>query len=119
MNKLALILAFISLPAFAGEPWSTQDKVLFGVSTTLLVADWAQTRTIAKNPDRWYETNPLLGKHPSVSRVNNYFATTLVANYFITDYLSPKWRTRFQGGLIAVELVVVGNNKRIGIGMSF
>ena len=101
------------------QNWSTQDKSLFVTSSALLVVDWAQTRHIARNPQLFYEKNPILGEHPSLGRVNTYFATVLVANYFITDALSPKWRTAYQAGLIGVELVVIGNNKRIGIKMDF
>lgn len=120
MRQALIFLALIALggPAFA-QNWSTQDKVLFATSSVLLVADWAQTRHIARNPDRFFEKNPILGEHPSVGRVNTYFATTLVLNYIVTDALPPKWRTAYQAGLIGVELYVVGNNKRIGIRMDF
>ena len=43
----------------------------------LLVIDWQQTRTIAKNPDKWRELNPLLGEHPPLRLVNGYFALVL------------------------------------------
>lgn len=118
-NVVLIALCFGMAVSAHAQNWSTQDRALFSASSVLLVADWAQTRHIARNPHRFYEKNPILGEHPSLGRVNTYFATVLVANYFITDALSPKWRTAYQAGLIGVELVVIGNNKRLGIKMDF
>jgi hypothetical protein len=119
LARALFALALLHCTFAVAADWSKQDKVLFSASSALLVADWAQTRHIAKNPQLFYEKNPILGEHPSLGRVNTYFATVLVANYFITDALSPKWRTAYQAGLIGVELVVIGNNKRLGIKMDF
>ena len=119
MKTIIAALMFFAFSAQASEPWRDIDKTLFVASTALLVADWAQTRYIAKNPDQFYERNPILGKHPSVGKVNAYFAGAIIGNYLLMDYLSPKNRTLYQAGLISVQIVVVGNNKRIGVGMAF
>lgn len=116
--SLALFL-FLSPVTLRAAEWSTRDQVLFSASSALLVADWAQTRHTARNPHLFYEKNPILGRHPSLGRVNAYFVTALVANYFLTDALSPKWRTAYQAGLIGLEVYVIGNNKRIGVKMDF
>lgn len=106
--------------AFKDQSWSNDDikrQLTYGL---LHGADWAQTRTIAKNPTQYHETNPLLGEHPSVGRVNNYFLTTLLGHALIANYLSPEYRKLFQNATIGLEAGVAGRNKfNVGIGMTF
>lgn len=100
--------------------WSSDDinrQLIYGF---LHGADWAQTRTIAKNPDRFYETNPILGEHPSSGKVNNYFLSTLLAHTLIANSLNSEWRKIFQNAGIGVEAGFSGRNKvKFGIGMTF
>jgi hypothetical protein len=113
-----------------GRPgWSDADTYRELASLGLLGADWAQTRTISKhpldmNPDGTYawkaETNPLLGSHPSIGEVNNYFAASMLAHALIASQLPPEIRKWFQYGTIGLEAPVVGRNKfNFGIGMTF
>ena len=102
----------------AADEWTTTNKTLFATSTALLVADWGQTRYISKHPD-YYETNPLLGEHPSTSRVDNYFAGVLIGNFLLTHFLSAKYRNYFQILLIGSELRAVSNNHAIGVKIAF
>jgi len=89
-------------------------------SLGLLGADWAQTRTIAKNPYQWHETNPILGQHPSVGNVNNYFAAAMLGHTLLANLLPPEYRKLLQYGTIGLEAPVVGKNKfKLGIGMTF
>lgn len=118
MRTLLAALAILFPLAAGAADWSKQDKALFTASTALLAADWAQTRSIAKQPERFYEKNPLLGRHPSVRRVNNYFAGAILLNYFITDALRGDVRTAWQVGVIVVEGTVVTRNYGIGIRMN-
>ena len=46
------------------EPLTEKDKSLIVTSTILQGIDMLQTLEIANN-DKYYETNPILGKHPS------------------------------------------------------
>jgi len=70
---LAIFLAlFIAFPCKA-ETWTTEQKQLAGIATTLMVVDWAQTRHIANNPHKFHELNPLLPNHPSIGQVNRHF----------------------------------------------
>jgi hypothetical protein len=62
----------------------------------LLIADWKQTRQIARAPDRYFERNPILGNHPSVGRVDTYMFAAGVLHWVIAANLSPKWRQQFQ-----------------------
>lgn len=103
-----------------GSAWSSEDKIRQALALSLLGADWAQTRTIAKNPQQYHETNPILGEHPSSGRVNNYFAASALGHTLLMNALPPKWRKWGQYGLIGLEAPTVGKNKfQVGIGMTF
>lgn len=82
--------------------------------------DWAQTRTIAKSPHQFHETNPFLGEHPSVGKVNNYFLSTGLMHALLANQLPPELAKIFQYGSMGFEAGFVGKNKfKLGIGMTF
>jgi hypothetical protein len=88
----------------------------------LHVADWGQTRNIAKHPDTWHETNPILGKHPSTSDVDRYFALTGLGHVALSKLLedSPTLKNWFQGMTIMMEAGTVRKNKiNFGINSTF
>lgn len=76
----------------------------------LLLVDWAQTVQIAKHPERWYERNPLLGKHPSVRRVHLWFAACVAAAVAVA-VVAPAVAALF----VLVEVLCVVNNYLLGI----
>jgi hypothetical protein len=114
---LALLAPFGALRA--EDDWTLQERETFAVSSVLLVADWAQTRQIARNADLFRETNPILGAHPSMGRVNVYFATAMALNYVIGNSLAPGWRRAWFVGVQSVEANVVQHNLSIGLDLSF
>jgi len=54
--------------------------------------DWRQTVQIARNPDRYWERNPLLGEHPSEQRVNLHFLVGAILHPIVTEILPSKYR---------------------------
>ena len=88
-------------------------------SSTLLLVDMLQTLDIAENPDKYHETNPILGKHPSKEEVYTYFASALVLNYLACKYLPDPWWKVQQVIQIGVSVAAVSNNISLGIGFSF
>jgi hypothetical protein len=115
---LLILIAFAPL-SNAGEPWDGTDKALGAAALTLWAVDFGQTRYIANNPDRFYENNPLLGKHPSVSRVNNYFIGVGIAGYLLADHLSSANRKMFLATFAVIELGVTRHNRYVGIKIDF
>lgn len=113
-------LLFLLFPCscMAGD-WTTADTVRQGVFTGLTVIDWAQTRYIAKHPYTFSETNGVLGDHPSVGKVNNYFATAIVGHAAVSYMLPPAWREGWQYVWIGVESQKTYHNHSIGIRFSF
>lgn len=113
----AALAALGTLPALADL--SHTDLARQITYSALHVADWNQTRRIAASNGRWIELNPILGPSPSQSRVNRYFAATLVAHWAITYTLPERWRKPWQETTIILQASVIQSNYRLGISASF
>jgi len=117
MFKFIFFLLFIS-PSFASD-WSSSDTKREAVYLVLHTADWAQTREIARNPDKWYEQNSMLGSHPSISQVDQYFIATAALQFAIAYYLPAEYRKVFQYLSITHDAGYVAHNFSIGIQARF
>jgi hypothetical protein len=106
-----------SFPASAAD-WSLEEKRLLFGALTLHACDWAQTKEIARNQVRYYESNPLLGESPSASRVNNYFIGTAAATA-LAAHLLPRYRRAILTGALVIETSVVARNQNIGVSIKF
>lgn len=119
MSKLFLLFSlFISTPAFADD-WSKADTQREVAYQMFLGVDWAQTRYVARNPDKFIERNPILGDHPSVDKVDAHFVLSGLAHYGISRALDEKWRKRFQYVTVAFQGAVVARSVHIGVGIRF
>lgn len=118
-NILAAFLFLFSINACAFDEWTSDDKTREAVYLAVDAIDWLQTRNIARNPDKYYETNPILGQHPSVGRVNVYFASMMLAHIGIVTALPNKYRAAFQFTSIVYEVNYVAGNYRLGISAKF
>jgi hypothetical protein len=119
LKALATIAILATTSAFANEPWDKTDKTLFAGFTALRTIDMLQTVNIARNPDKYYETNTLLGEHPSQGKVIGFFVATQAIAWLAADYMSPKARKLFLTGGIVVSAGFVGHNAKIGLGVRF
>ena len=121
MKELLLLWVGLSYPAvcLAAEPWDRTDIALGLTSTAALVVDWGQTRYIAKHPKQCSETNPYLGEHPSIGRVDAYFTGVIVGNLLLGNWLTPDKRKLLFGAVIVTELLVIGKNRAVGIKVEF
>jgi hypothetical protein len=117
MGMRYVLLMLFSTSCFAGD-WTTADTARQATFTGLAVIDWAQTRYIAKHPE-FYETNAVLGPHPSTGRVDLYFPVAIVGHAAISYILPPSWRQGWQYVWIGVETQKTTHNHSIGIKMSF
>ncbi len=86
---------------------------------TLLIADWAQTRTISANPDKYRETNKVLSSHPSAGRVNTHFLLYIAAVHGVYFAIPEKYRLAYTVGIGLAEGYYVSKNLRLGIGFNF
>jgi hypothetical protein len=117
MRTTALILALLALDARAD--WGALDYSLAAGAGAMLLADWAQTRHIARNPAQYYERNPALGDHPSIAKVDQYFALAALLTAGVAYVLPRTERRLFLGGVLVVETSAVVSNYRIGIKLDF
>lgn len=120
--KRAILATLAALGSTQSLGMDTDSLTRQWAYTALHVADWAQTRNIARSASvggSWIETNPILGPRPSQARVNRYFVATLAAHWAISYNLSPALRREWQIGTIALQAIVVRNNYQLGISASF
>lgn len=90
-------------------------------------ADWLQTRDISTRctPDvvtgsyALSETNPILGKCPSLGAVNVYFLATYAARLAIIAALPPQAKVFAQYVTIGLEVGVASRNARMGVQFRF
>jgi len=84
------------------------------VFLALHIIDYRQTSDIHNHPELW-ETNPIIGRHPSQGTVNRYFIGT-TALYFGTERFMPntlKW------AINGYSLANVVGNHGIGLRINF
>lgn len=89
-----------------------------------LWVDRRQTIYIARHPEpvggdndpsTFYETNPLLGRNPSVTRVRNYFGLCCIVMAGGGLFVSVEWALAIALVVAAVQAIVVVRNYRLGI----
>lgn len=123
--KTILFIAFLfwSKPVQAGEIWFTPftwydyalETTYFGVTSM----DWSQTQQIANNPTHYYETNPFLGRHPSLANVNILIPSAMAIHAIIAYALPKPFREVWQMAWIGVESDMVQHNASIGLKIKF
>lgn len=127
MMRLLLAFAMSVLPLFAkaGDDWNTSQKMIGGAALAATFIDYGQTRWIAihcndrERVNCYGEINPLLGRHPSVGRVNTYFAIVPALEFVIADNLSSEKRTVFLSAIAGLEIGITAHNAHVGYRISF
>ena len=105
--------------AEAFRDWDRTDSLLLGTALTTLAIDWGQTRDVARRPERYTEANPILGRHPRVSRVDRYFALSMAGTVGAAAVIPVSYRKWFLGGLTLLETAVIVDNHRMGLRVRF
>jgi hypothetical protein len=111
-------ILFYVMSVTAVADWSSGDTNRQLAFTALQLVDWAQTREIVRNPD-YYETNPILGKYPSKTEVDVYFAAATLGHYLVSRALPPDYRKVWQYVWIGVQVGYVTHNYQIGLRIRF
>ena len=115
---MRIIVVFILFLSTSGADWSSGDTNRQLAFTALQLVDWAQTREIARNSD-FYETNPILGKYPSSTEVDVYFAATTLGHYLVSRALPSDYRKAWQYVWIGVQAGYVTHNYQMGVRIRF
>ena len=105
-------------PAPAGK-WDTTDKLLFAGFVVANAIDASQSVNIAKNPDQYYETNPLIGKHPSEGEIWLFKAAVVGGMYWLARDAKPAHRKIMLLIGNAIVLTAVNHNRTIGLHVRF
>ena len=101
------------------ENWTKGDTYREIVFLSLHFLDWQTTLDVAKQPQDYQEYNPILGKHPTVSEVNNYFLLTGATHIILSYYLPNEYRRAFQYITIGISGTAVTNNLSCGLKFQF
>lgn len=109
---LALALALgAPAPARASE-WTRTDTAFELGLVALSATDFGQTSWFLSHRPRAYETNPLLGRHPSRAQVATFGAVALASHLGIARLLPQPYRRFWQLLGIGIEIDAVGSNVR-------
>jgi hypothetical protein len=109
----------VAAPARADE-WTRTDTVLELGLVALSVTDFGQTSWFLSNRPHAYETNPLLGRHPSRARVATFGALGLASHLAVARLLPQPYRRLWQLAGIGVEVdAVTSNAMTFGFHLSF
>jgi hypothetical protein len=96
--------------------------VLLTTLICLNVVDWQQTLDISNHEDL-VESNCIMGKHPTDSEINTYFALALAAQigtgFLLGELFDEKYRDYFWMGCIGLEVGMVANNYSLGLKVRF
>lgn len=114
-----IILILTSCTTQAADDWTPLNTQLEIAHLITHVMDFKQTTKIAKNPDKYYEVNLIMGKHPSISKVRNYFLLTAIAHPIVAYNLSSEHRSVWQISTSLLSLAAVLHNKSIGLTYNF
>jgi len=118
-SLLIITIILFSTSVHAADPWSKQDIALESTYLVLHALDLGQTLDIARQPDKYYELNPILGRHPTKSDVYAYFLTTAMVHIGVTHWLPARCRPWFQGLTIGLSGGCVMHNFNIGLQVRF
>lgn len=122
MNCKAVIVALFllaPLSAHAGDKWDSVDLGLFAGFQALTLVDYAQTRHITDNPNRFYERNKILGTHPDAAAVAHYFVARNVLMWGVAEVLPSDFRKLFLGSSIGLQFYYVQSNYRLGVKLEY
>ena len=112
---LGLLLCYpYTATAYEFDDWTRGQLIMQGLTTFSYVLDWGQTLDI-ENHSNLYETNFLLGDHPSRGEINTYFASLILTHILITHVLPSEYRMAWLTGTFMISVGYVNNNYHLGL----
>ena len=90
--------------------------VLDALSDASLAGDWAQTKKFRREGSS--EANPILGKYPSQSEVNQYFGGIMGTKKLANMSLPEKYNLPLNAAVLATQVPTLLYNKRQGVKMN-
>ena len=115
MKKLLLLILFLFPFTANSEELSKPEKIGELSFQVVNFIDMMQTLEIVQHDDLYYETNPILGKHPQQHEVLTYFMIRGVMHYEITKWLPEKYRFTWLTVTFLPQLPLLEHNHNLGI----
>ena len=106
-----LIIIAMLLVGCATRPWTIEEKVLLGASCLAMAADTYTTTRFLDNENNW-EVNPILGRHPSDTKVITYMISSQAVAIILAHYF-PKYRSWILGVKTGLNTVGAVNNSTL------
>ena len=115
MRYLLILSVFLaSCASVPFEDWDRGDTIRQTAFVGLLAVDAYQTHKLVDDP-RYYETNMILGEHPSDGSINLYMVGCAVGHTLVSGLLNSEWREAWQYVWIGAETYTVGSNYNLGV----
>lgn len=121
MIRLFLIAGLLGLLTLHMRPCKAADKTFVAneiAFAALMVLDYKTTLDIKNHPGI-YETNPILGRHPSDGYIATYFVTAAALQFVVATLLPKQYQPYFQYVTIGLEVGAVSNNVSMGLKFNF
>jgi hypothetical protein len=115
---MVVLVLFLCSCAHNPDPWTSEQKLFFSTATALQVMDYTQTQYALRNPDRFYEINPIIDKaHDKwgAHGVTAYFAASLASRWVLVHYTPTQHRWLPLTLFNLMSALCVGNNYDIGV----
>ena len=120
MLKTITLLLILLFPITAtAEDWSDTDSALEISWQIIHSIDWLQTISAMKQPDIYHDNNPVMGKHPSLDKVDSYMAISAIGHLAISYLLPKEYRPYWHYLTIAISGTCVINNINVGVNINF
>lgn len=130
MRQLFLLSVLLALLAGCStwQEMNRDDRAVEVAIAASRLVDMGQTLRIAGEPEKWYETNSILGKHPSKGKVVGYFAGLILLEPWISQQLPERWvclgidfepRKNWRRLRLGNSMGCVQNNLDIGLGIGW
>ena len=109
-----IVFLFLSFGAMAEDLSKTEKAGEFSFQVLNFI-DMMQTIEIVQHGDLYYETNPILGKHPQQHEVITYFMLRGAFHYQITKWLPDKLRMPWLTVTFLPQIPLIEHNHNLGI----
>ena len=129
---MRILITILSIAILSGctmsKNWTKQERNLEYAWVAMHLVDWATTRDVAANQDKFEEYNPVLGKHPTMGEVDTYMGASIIAHTLITNMMPRKYvfgnrilypRKYWQHITIGVKGGTIANNLSVGCRVRF
>ena len=115
MKKLILLLILFLSTSTLSKELTKEQKIGELAFQTVNFIDMMQTLEIVQHDDLYYETNPILGKHPQQHEVLLYFMARGALHYEVTKWLPDKLKMPWLTITFFPQLPIIEHNHNLGI----